>query len=245
MNFILAVNIPFNIQTGVSYEKSEYKYFFICCPCCQVTCQWKQNNRKRLRKDISFKINPFKSTHAACTGCLHYNEVYTTKYGINPFKYQEEVKILNDQRKINIFQNNVSKSKFWKELKSKLLSNYVVWLFYLVVFYLFCSNQILSTFSSPYPVATSVLIVCAKIFLMYSNNHSTELHFTCRWSLKIRFIYYATLSELYILFYLNIVLLYYLSFWQKIFESWCLAGMLALISSVCIFFLNHNGFPGN
>ena len=49
-----------------------------------------------------------------------------------------------------------------KELKSKLLSNYVAWLFYLVVFYLFCSNQIRSTFSSPYLVATSVLIVYAK-----------------------------------------------------------------------------------
>ena len=33
---------------------------------------------KQLRKDISAKNNPFKSTHAACTGCLHYNKVYTT-----------------------------------------------------------------------------------------------------------------------------------------------------------------------
>ena len=60
-------------------------------------------------------------------------KVYTTKYGINLFKYQG-VKILNDLRKINIYQNNVSKSKFWKELKSKLLSNYIAELFYLVVF---------------------------------------------------------------------------------------------------------------
>ena len=66
-----------------------------------------------LRKDISAKNNPFKSTHAACTGCLHYNKVYTTKYGINSFKYQG-VKILNDLKKINIYQNNASKSKFWK-----------------------------------------------------------------------------------------------------------------------------------
>ena len=36
-----------------------------------------------------------------------------------------KVKILIDLKKINIYQNNVSKSKFWKELKSKLLSNYV------------------------------------------------------------------------------------------------------------------------
>ena len=43
------------------------------------TEQWKQ-----LRKDISAKNNPFKSTRA----CLHYNKVYTTKYGIKTFKYQ-------------------------------------------------------------------------------------------------------------------------------------------------------------
>ena len=78
----------------------------------------------RLRKDIPAKNNPFKSTRAACTGCLHYNNVYTTKYGINSYKYQG-VKILNDLKMINIYQNNASKSKFLKELKSKLLSNYV------------------------------------------------------------------------------------------------------------------------
>ena len=55
-------------------------------------------------------------------------QFYTTKYGINSFKYQE-VKILNDLKKINIYQNNESKSKLLEELKSKLLSNYVAWLF--------------------------------------------------------------------------------------------------------------------
>ena len=60
---------------------------------------------------LSAKNNPFKSTRAAYTGCLHYNKVYTNKYGINSFKYQG-VKILNDLKKINIYQNNVSKSKF-------------------------------------------------------------------------------------------------------------------------------------
>ena len=63
--------------------------------------------QKRLRKDILAKNNPFKSTRAACTGCLHYSKVYTTKYGIYSFKYQG-VKILNDLKKINIYQNNVS-----------------------------------------------------------------------------------------------------------------------------------------
>ena len=77
---------------------------------------------------------------------------------MNSFKYQG-VMILNDLKNINIYQN---KSKFWKELKS----NYVA--------YLFRSNQILSTFCSSYPVATSVLIV-----------ESVEMHFTCRWSQKI------------------------------------------------------------
>ena len=70
------------------------------------TEQW-----KRLRKDISDKNNPIKSTCAACTGCLHYNKANTTKYGRKSFKYQG-VKILNDLKKINIYQNNVSKSKF-------------------------------------------------------------------------------------------------------------------------------------
>ena len=64
------------------------------------------------------------STRAASTGCLHYNKGNTTKYDINSFKYQG-VKILNDPKKINIYQNNASKSKLWKELKSKLLSNYI------------------------------------------------------------------------------------------------------------------------
>ena len=48
-----------------------------------------------------------------CTGCLHYNKEYTTKYGIKSFKYQG-LKILNDLKKINIYQNNASKFKFWK-----------------------------------------------------------------------------------------------------------------------------------
>ena len=56
---------------------------------------------------MSAKNNPFKSTRAAFTGCLHYNKVYTTKYGIKLFKYQG-VKILNDPKKINIYQNNAS-----------------------------------------------------------------------------------------------------------------------------------------
>ena len=49
------------------------------------------------------------SARAASTGCLHYSKVNTTKYGINSFKYQG-VKIFNDLKKINIYQNNVSKS---------------------------------------------------------------------------------------------------------------------------------------
>ena len=43
---------------------------------------------------------------------------------MNSFKYQG-AKILNDPKKISIYQNNANKSKFWKELKPKLLSNYV------------------------------------------------------------------------------------------------------------------------
>ena len=31
-----------------------------------------------------------------CTGCLHYNKVYTTKYGINSFKYQVPVQHVLD-----------------------------------------------------------------------------------------------------------------------------------------------------
>ena len=122
----------------------------------------------------------------------HVLDVYTTTKFIQPnmvnsFKYQG-VKILNDLKKINIYQNNVSKSKFWKELKSKLLSNLrSLIVLSCRVFYLFCSNQFLSAFSSSYPVATSVLIICAKNVLRYSNNHSTEMHFTCRWSLKNSF----------------------------------------------------------
>ena len=34
----------------------------------------------------------------------------------------------------------VYKSKFWKLLKSKLLSNYEAWLFYLVVIFIYFGN---------------------------------------------------------------------------------------------------------
>ena len=36
------------------------------------------------------------NTCAACTGCLHYNKVYTTKYGIHSFKYQVPVQHVLD-----------------------------------------------------------------------------------------------------------------------------------------------------
>ena len=130
------------------------------------------------------------SNRAASTGCLHYNKVNTTKYGINSFKYQG-VKILNDLQMINIYQNNASKIQFLKELKSKRLSNYSlivqVVCFFLIYFFIhFVLIKFVLLFP-PYHVATSVLIVCAKNVLRYLNNYSTEMHFTCRWSLKISF----------------------------------------------------------
>ena len=79
------------------------------------TEQW-----KRLRKDMSAKNNPFKSTCTACTGCLHYNKVYTTKYGIHSFKYQG-VKILNHLKKINIYQNIQILEKIKIQLRSLIV----------------------------------------------------------------------------------------------------------------------------
>ena len=63
------------------------------------------------------------STRAASKGSLHYNKVNTVKYGIKSFKYQG-LKILNDLKKTSIYQNSRTKSKFLKDLKSDLLSEY-------------------------------------------------------------------------------------------------------------------------
>ena len=64
-------------------------------------------------------------TQAASNGSLSYNKVNNTvKYGIKSFKYQG-VKLLNDL-KMSIYNNSVKKSIFLKELKSDLLSTYVV-----------------------------------------------------------------------------------------------------------------------
>ena len=109
-NFILAVKIPFKKYKGVYFMRGGMKkvnknIFFICCPCCQGTCQCKQDNRNSYEKISQPKITH--CTRAACTGCLHYNKVYTTKYGIKLVKYQG-VKILNGPNKINIYQNNAS-----------------------------------------------------------------------------------------------------------------------------------------
>ena len=64
------------------------------------------------------------STRAASKGKLHYTKVNTNKHGIKSFKYQG-VKILNDLKDMNIYQNSTKKSVFLKELKSDLLSTYV------------------------------------------------------------------------------------------------------------------------
>ena len=64
------------------------------------------------------------STRAASKGSLYYAKVNTIKYGIKSFKYQG-IKVLNDLKKMSIYQNTGSKSKFLKELKSDLLSTYV------------------------------------------------------------------------------------------------------------------------
>ena len=138
MNFILAVKIAFKIQSGIFYEgggggmkKVNTNIFLFVDPVAMET-----ELNKRLRKDIS------------SNGCLHYNKVYSTKYGINSFKSQG-IKILNDLKKINFYQNNMSKST----LRSLILLSCRVFFIYFVLI------KILSTFSSSYPVATSVFIV--------------------------------------------------------------------------------------
>ena len=78
---------------------------------------WKQNNRNGYEKICQPKITHLKVHVQHVLDVYTTTKLYTTKYDINSFKYQG-VKILNDLKKINIYQN---KSKFWKELKS----NYV------------------------------------------------------------------------------------------------------------------------
>ena len=51
-------------------------------------------------------------------------KVQTYKHGIKSFKYQG-IKILNDLKKMDIYQNTNSKCNFLKELKLDLLSSYL------------------------------------------------------------------------------------------------------------------------
>ena len=62
-------------------------------------------------------------TRNASVGCLFYGKVNSTKFGIQSFKYQG-IKILNDLKKMPIYQNSPRKITFMKELKSQLLSCY-------------------------------------------------------------------------------------------------------------------------
>ena len=64
-------------------------------------------------------------TRGTSKGKLHYTKVNTNKHGIKSFKYQG-VKILNDLKDMDCYQNSANKSIFLKELKSDLLSSYVV-----------------------------------------------------------------------------------------------------------------------
>ena len=130
MNFILVVKRPFKIQRVYfmrgGMKKVNKNIFLFVDPILRVLV----NGNRTIETVTKMYLNQRTklvhnySTRAASTECLHYNKVNTTKYGINSFKYQG-VQILNDLKKINIYQNNVSKYKFWKELKSKLLSNYI------------------------------------------------------------------------------------------------------------------------
>ena len=64
------------------------------------------------------------NTRAANIGSLHYCKVNSYKHGINSFKYQG-IKVLNNLKKMSIYQDAHSKSNFLKELKSDLLSSYI------------------------------------------------------------------------------------------------------------------------
>ena len=64
------------------------------------------------------------STRGSNKGNLFHEKVNTTKYGINSFKYQG-IKIINNLKKLPIYQNTHVKSKFLKQLKTYLLSEYV------------------------------------------------------------------------------------------------------------------------
>ena len=63
------------------------------------------------------------STRAASKERLHYCKVQTYKHGIKSFKCQD-IKILNDLKKMDIHQNTNRKCNFLKELKLDLLSSY-------------------------------------------------------------------------------------------------------------------------
>ena len=67
-------------------------------------------------------IHNYKTREALC-GNLYHTKVNTIKYGINAFKYQG---ILNNFKKLDIYHNAKNKIKFLKDLKSYLLSKYII-----------------------------------------------------------------------------------------------------------------------
>ena len=66
------------------------------------------------------------STRAASKGSLHHGNVRTDKYGIKSFKYQG-VKILNNLKNMNLYNDAITKISFLKELKSDLISYYITY----------------------------------------------------------------------------------------------------------------------
>ena len=64
------------------------------------------------------------NTRGSNKGNLFHDKVNTTKRGINSFKYQG-INIINNLKKLTIYQNTHVKSKFLKQLKTSLLSEYI------------------------------------------------------------------------------------------------------------------------
>ena len=64
-------------------------------------------------------------TRGALHGNLYHTKVNTIKYGINAFKYQG-IHALNNFKKLDIYHNAKYKIKFLKDLKSYLMSKYII-----------------------------------------------------------------------------------------------------------------------
>ena len=104
-----------NINDQIHYQMSSlmWDYDHNTLPSSLTECFMRSN-----------RIHNYK-TRGALRGNLYHIKANTLKYGIKAFKYQG-IQVLNNLKKLDLYHNAKIKFKFLRELKSYLLSKYII-----------------------------------------------------------------------------------------------------------------------